>query len=211
MTSNPSAGASRGRGRPRQFDRAIALDQAMKVFWDRGFEGATFDELVSVMAISPSSFYSAFGNKEALYREAVEAYLTGPGSFFTAALSGEGSARDAFERLMAATAVAYTDPTDPAGCMVSLAGLHDAPERAEIGEFMRDVRRRARDLMKKRLVEGVTAGELASDTDIAQLADYFETVFRGMAVRARDGADRQTLEKTGMMAFGAWPVAEDRI
>jgi AcrR family transcriptional regulator len=207
MTEVQQTSPSRGRGRPRQFDRDLALGHAMRVFWDRGYEGATFDELIAAMAISPSSFYNAFGSKEALYREAVETYLTGPGGFFVSALGGEGTALDAFRRLMLSTAKAYTDPTDPSGCMVSLSAVHNVPEHAEVREFMRTVRARAKKLMKDRLVKGVSDGELASDTDVAQLAEFFETVFRGMAVRARDGADRRTLEKTGAIALDAWPAS----
>ncbi|KQO56559.1 TetR family transcriptional regulator [Methylobacterium sp. Leaf111] len=205
MTIKGESPTSRGRGRPRLFDRTAALDRAMRVFWDRGYEGATFDELIAVMGVSPSSFYNAFGNKEALYREAVGAYLTGPGGFFPKALTGGGSARDAFARLMMATAAAYTDDTGPAGCMISLAGLHDAPERADLRDFMRDVRGRSLALMVDRLDEGVRNGDLPEGTDLAQIAEFFETVFRGMAVRARDGADRGMLEKTGVMALDAWP------
>lgn len=207
MTEIQQVPPSRGRGRPRLFDRNHALGRAMRVFWDRGYEGATFDDLIAAMAISPSSFYNAFGNKQTLYREAVEAYLTGPGGFFVKALSGEGTARDAFVRLMRATAVAYTDTTDPAGCMISLSGLHNIPDHAEVQDFMRTARARAKNLMEERLAEGVRVGELKSDTDVAQLADFFETVFRGMAVRARDGADRRTLEKTAAIALEAWPAS----
>ena len=205
MTIKDGSQTSRGRGRPRLFDRAAALDRAMRVFWDRGYEGATFDELIAAMGVSPSSFYNAFGNKEALYREAVGAYLTGPGGFFPNALAGGGSARDAFARLMTATAATYTDDMGPAGCMISLAGLHDAPERADLRDFMREVRGRSLALMVERLDEGVRNGDLPKGTDVAQIADFFETVFRGMAVRARDGADRGMLEKTGIMALDAWP------
>ena len=205
MTIKGETQTSRGRGRPRLFDRTAALDRAMRVFWDRGYEGATFDELIAAMGVSPSSFYNAFGNKEDLYREAVGAYLTGPGGFFPAALAGEGSAKDAFARLMMATAAAYTDETGPTGCMISLAGLHDAPERADLCGFMREVRGRSRTLMVERLDEGVRNGDLPEGTDVAQVAEFFETVFRGMAVRARDGADRNLLEKTGFMALDAWP------
>ena len=205
MTTKVESQTPRGRGRPRLFDRTAALDRAMRVFWDRGYEGTTFDELITAMGLSPSSFYNAFGNKEALYREAVGAYLTGPGGFFPKALAGEGSARDAFARLMMATAAAYTDDTGPAGCMISLAGLHDAPERADLRDFMRDVRGRSLALMVERLDEGVRNGDLPEGTDLAQIAEFFETVFRGMAVRARDGADRETLEKIGVMALDAWP------
>ncbi len=205
MTTKGETQSSRGRGRPRLFDRTAALDRAMRVFWDRGYEGATFDELIAAMGVSPSSFYNAFGNKEALYREAVGAYLTGPGGFFPAALAGEGSAKDAFARLMMATAAAYTDATGPAGCMISLAGLHDTPERADLHGFMREVRGQSLALMVERLDEGVRSGDLPEGTDVAQVAEFFETVFRGMAVRARDGADRSMLEKTGVMALDAWP------
>lgn len=197
--------ASKARGRPRLFDRTAALNQAMRVFWDRGYEGATFDELIAVMGLSPSSFYNAFGSKEALYREAIGAYLTGPGGFFPKALAGGGPAKDAFERLMMATAAAYTDEVGPAGCMISLAGLHDAPDRADFRDFMREVRGRSRTLMIERLDEGVRNGDLPEGTDVAQIAEFFETVFRGLAVRARDGADRETLEKIGVMALDAWP------
>ena len=77
--------------------------------------------------------------------------------------------------------------------------------RADLRDFMREVRGRSLALMVERLDEGVRNGDLPKGTDVAQIADFFETVFRGMAVRARDGADREMLEKTGVMALDAWP------
>jgi len=52
------------------FDRAVALQVAQKLFWERGYEGTSFDELIAAMGISASSFYNSFGSKEALYCEA---------------------------------------------------------------------------------------------------------------------------------------------
>jgi len=60
--------SKRTRGRPKSFDRAAALHQAVELFWERGYEGASFDDLIAAMGISPSSFYNAFGSKERLYR-----------------------------------------------------------------------------------------------------------------------------------------------
>src|SRR5260370_22909991 len=65
----------RGRGRLRLFDRTDAIQQAMVLFWDRGYEGTTFDDLIGAMKLSPSSFYHDFGSKERLYREALDYYL----------------------------------------------------------------------------------------------------------------------------------------
>ena len=63
------------RGRPASFDRDEALERAMEMFWERGYEGTTLEDFQAAMGgISPTSFYHAFGSKEALFRQAVEKY-----------------------------------------------------------------------------------------------------------------------------------------
>src|SRR5512138_3569574 len=62
------------RGRPRSFDRDAALDAAVKVFWSRGYEGASLAELTEAMGINPPSLYAAFGDKEGLFLEAAARY-----------------------------------------------------------------------------------------------------------------------------------------
>ena len=63
-------------GRPRGFDRDEAITQAMHLFWEHGYEGASLAVLRHAMGdISSASFYAAFGSKEALYRETLERYL----------------------------------------------------------------------------------------------------------------------------------------
>ena len=79
MTTQVTETQRRARGRPTNFDRSVALQQAMKLFWERGYEGASFDELTAAMGISASSFYNSFGSKERLYQEATEAYRAAAG------------------------------------------------------------------------------------------------------------------------------------
>src|SRR5580704_15142565 len=73
-------------GRPRAFDVDKALDRALKVFWSKGYEGASLPELTRAMRINRPSLYAAFGNKESLFRKALDRYQTGPMSFLTQAL-----------------------------------------------------------------------------------------------------------------------------
>ena len=65
----------------------------MKLFWERGYEGTSFDDLVATMGISPSSFYYSFGCKERLYQEATEAYMARSGEWFGGALGAAPVAR----------------------------------------------------------------------------------------------------------------------
>ena len=127
MATEVSDTLRRARGRPRNFDRSDALQQAMKLFWERGYEGASFDDLTAAMGISPSSFYNSFGSKERLYQEATEAYMACAGKWFADELQADTDAKTAFHRLLTAAAREFTQNDLPAGCMISLAGTACSP------------------------------------------------------------------------------------
>ena len=61
-------------GRPRGFDEDAALEAAMRVFWEKSYEGATIGDLTEAMGINRSSIYAAFGDKEAVFRRVMERY-----------------------------------------------------------------------------------------------------------------------------------------
>ena len=81
------------RGRPLSFDRDAALETAMHVFWERGYEAASISDLTSAMGITPPSLYTAFGDKEQLFLEAIERYALGYGNISARALREETTAR----------------------------------------------------------------------------------------------------------------------
>jgi AcrR family transcriptional regulator len=196
----------RRRGRPQLFDRQDALNEAMKLFWERGYEGTSFSDLIAAMGISPSTFYNSFGSKEELFVEAVQHYMTGPGGErVTKILSGPDDTRTAFERLLEAAAFDFTSPNYPAGCMISLAGTHVPPDLQSVRDTMVKFRANFEQMMEDRLRRGVQTGDLAPDTDVTELASFFGTVFRGIAVQARDGKSRQHLLDLGRIAMRVWP------
>lgn len=206
MTPKKTTPVRRGRGRPQAFDREQALCAAMHLFWDRGYEGTSFDDLTAAMGISPSSFYNAFGSKERLYQEATDAYLKAAHTWFSDILHGATDTRTTFENLMVAAATEFTREDLPAGCMISVSGTQCAPAQARLRELMAQQRAQSEAAMAERLQQGVAEGDLPADTDVEGLAAFFGSLARGMALQARDGVSREKLLEIGRIGMQAWPA-----
>jgi len=202
-------GTKRGRGRPPVFDRDAALEKAMKLFWERGYQGTSFDDLIAAMGISASSFYNSFGSKEELYCEATQSYLVSSGRWFFGILNDESTdTRTAFSRLFAATAEEFTRGDHPPGCMISLACTHTPPALTSIREMMVEHRAFSESVMAVRIRKGIANGDVPENTDVDMLAAYFSAVAKGLAVQARDGASREKLAEIGRLAMRAWPAGK---
>jgi AcrR family transcriptional regulator len=197
----------RGRGRPSTFDRTEALREAMKLFWDRGYEGTSFDDLVACMGISPSSFYNTFGSKEQLYREVTDHFLHDAMKWIKGALNEEGAdTRTAVSHLLRSAADEFTHEDLPRGCMISLHGTHQSPDLTPIREMMSDHRASSEVYLAERIRKGMADGDMPPHTDVEGLAAYIHTIVRGLAVLARDGASRERLQHIGEIAMQAWPA-----
>jgi AcrR family transcriptional regulator len=196
----------RARGRPRNFDRSVALQQAMKLFWERGYEGATFDDLTAAMGISASSFYNAFGSKEHLYQEATEAYMEAAGQWFAGELNADTDTKTAFHRLLSAAAREFTRIDLPTGCMISLACTQVPPALACLRDTMAGHREAAQSAMAARIQRGIDEGDVPKDTDVEALAAFYSTLSRGLALQARDGASRAQLQAIVEIGMRAWPA-----
>src|ERR1700760_1452712 len=206
ITGKKGEESKRGRGRPVVFDRDCALNRAMKLFWERGYEGTSFDELIAAMGISASSFYNSFGSKEALYCEATQSYLQWAGQWFFAILNDPSTdTKTAFARLFEATAEEFTRGDHPLGCMISLAGTHCSPGMSNIRDMMAEHRAFSESAMAERIRKGIASGDMPRETDCDMLAAYMSAVARGLAVQARDGASRAKLSEIGRLAMRAWP------
>src|ERR1700704_2217328 len=86
-------------GRPRSFDLDKALDAAMQVFWQKGYEGASLSDLTHAMGVNRPSLYAAFGDKETLFRKALDRYTKGPAAYVREALK-QPTARAVTQQLL---------------------------------------------------------------------------------------------------------------
>ncbi|MET9294730.1 TetR/AcrR family transcriptional regulator [Streptomyces sp. NPDC003077] len=196
--------ATKQRGRPRSFDRETALEQAMRAFWEHGYEAVSISDLTEAMGIKAPSLYAAFGDKRTLFEEAIEAYVRDFGGFVLRALEEEPTARAAASRFLHEAATKYTLPGHPHGCMVITAAA--GTERSgDVAQGIRARREEHAERIERRIRADMASGELPADTDARALAAYCVTVLNGMSQQSREGADRATLEKIADLAMGAWP------
>ncbi len=194
------------RGRPRAFDRQIALRRAMEVFWEHGYEGTSMTDLTAAMGINSPSLYAAFGGKEELFRAAVGLYGETEGGLTDRALREEPTARAAIEAMLRDNAVAYSTGNGPRGCMIVLAGSTYTTRSESVRDFLIEQRAETVGQVTARLVRGVVEGDLTGGIDTAMVADFYTTVLYGLSIRARDGASTVDLNKIIDGALAGWPA-----
>jgi AcrR family transcriptional regulator len=182
----------RPRGRPRGYDPDEALAQAMGAFWDAGYAATSLDDLSEATGMNRPSLYAAFGDKQAIYLKAIARYRAGPA--LREALTG-GTLREALTRAYrAALAVYLAGEQGQRGCFVIGTAATEAVAnpvvRAEVATVLREVD----EAYENRIRQAQAAGELPADADPASLAAIASAVLHSLAVRARAGEKRRSLE-----------------
>lgn len=197
--------ASRGRGRPRAFDREVALAAATRLFWTKGYEATSITDLMNAMGIGSPSLYAAFGSKEALYAEALQHYRQNFEGLVWANFQSVGTAREAVECLLRDSAAALTGSLCdiPTGCMVTLSPVA-SEGHVELGKQVRAARNLVLERLEERIRKAVADGELRSDTDARALARYIQSIQHGMSIQARDGVSRAELELVADLFMDSW-------
>jgi AcrR family transcriptional regulator len=192
-------------GRPREFSEAEALDRAMRVFWEKGYEGTSVDDLTAAMRINRSSLYSTFGDKETLFRRVIERYKAGPMAFIAAAFQ-KPNARQVIEWLLRSTARFLSDATHPRGCLSLQGGLTCGTGAERAIETMVNWRNHAQTRLEKRMQRAQAEGDLPRDISPKDLTRYVMIVVSGLAVQAANGAGGAELNRAVELALRSMPV-----
>src|SRR6202163_3186701 len=159
---------ARALGRPRSFETGEALDAAMKVFWCKGYEGASLSDLTKAMGINRPSLYAAFGDKESLFRKVLDRYDSGPAGYVREALN-QPTARAVVERLMEGAAELGTASSNPRGCLFVQSALPCGYNEAGIRSDL-ILRGEAEETpVRRRLKRPQVQGNLAPDATPADL------------------------------------------
>jgi AcrR family transcriptional regulator len=191
-------------GRPRAFDVDRALEAALRVFWEKGYEGTAISDLTAAMAINRPSIYATFGNKEALFRKALDRYCSRAAKYLSEAM-GEPTARAVAQRLLSEAANVLTSSRNPGGCLLVQGALACGNDAQPIKKELISRRAEAQSMLRKRFERALKDCDLPSDASPSHLARYVLAVTYGMAVHAAGGASRASLQNVIDLSLQAWP------
>src|ERR1700736_3257693 len=186
-----------------------ALDLALDVFWRKGYEGTTLQDLTRAMGINRPSLYAAFGSKEELFRKALDRYAEGPAAYVREALN-EPTARAVAERLLGGALDLVADRRNPRGCLAVQGALACGEAAESVRRELISRREAGEAALRRRLTCAKSTGDLPPDSKPADLARYITTVVNGMSVQAAGGATRAELRRVAQTALQAWPTSGDR-
>lgn len=185
----------RPRGRPRTFDRDETLDAAVMVFWEKGYEGSSIDDLTEAMGIKRPSLYATFGSKRDLFIAAIDRYAAthGRGSFDP--LRDDSDTRRAVATLFETNICRATERGKPRGCLIACVATEAAETDPSLRKKLSGMYARADASIAERFRANREAGSFPAEHDPDGLARMVLSVIYGIRVRARAGATRKELRQ----------------
>ena len=182
--------------RTKQFDETQALVSAMRVFWEKGYEGTSIHDLEQAMGLNRTSIYNTFGNKRAIFNRVMSCYKESVMASLFAELDNAPDIREGVRRLLNAALDIHFDKDNPGGCLVVLSvlesGQHDAESQLAMQQTLQDLKT----ALQARLSKAKKAGELAKDIDVGSTATTISTTMTGMMVMGKANFTRASLKKT---------------
>jgi AcrR family transcriptional regulator len=197
-------------GRPRAFDRDDAVDQAMQLFWQHGYDSTSLALLKAELGggISAPSFYAAFGSKEALFDECVQRYLATFAQVTECLWDETLPSRQAIETALRQSARMQCDDGHPRGCMVTLGVMSaPSPENARVVEALTQSRARTRAGIVACVERGISEGHLPEQTAAVAMATVFDSFLQGISILARDDTALAVIDAAIGQVMLTWDIS----
>ncbi|QHM95338.1 MULTISPECIES: TetR/AcrR family transcriptional regulator [Kosakonia] len=206
MTSEVSSCTKKSRGRPKVFDREAALDKAMTLFWQHGYEATSLSDLVEATGAKAPTLYAEFTNKEGLFRAVLDRYITRFARQHEAQLlCEEKSVESALRDYFTAVAKCFTSTDTPAGCFMINTSATLAASSQAIANTIKSRHAQQEETLRQFLTARQLRGEIPQTVDTLSLAQFLGCILQGMSISAREGASCEKLLQIIQTTLRLWP------
>jgi len=168
----------------------------MLVFWEKGYEGTSIQDLEDAMGMKRTSIYNAFGNKREIFQRVMACYKESVMAELLIAMDTAPDIREGIRRLLNAALDIHFDKDNPGGCLVVLSVLESDQLDAQSRDQMQQTIHELKTSLQTRLTRAKKAGELPQDLDAAATATTIATAMTGMMVMGKANFTRAALKKT---------------
>jgi AcrR family transcriptional regulator len=190
------------RGRPREFDVEEALAAALRVFWQKGYDGASLTDLTEAMGITRPSLYAAFGNKEGLFKQALDLYEKEKLAYVRRALEAP-TGRGVAQRMLDGTIENIT--SECRGCLGVMTSVQCSNRDSPIRDDVSARAQTARSAIVERMQRAIDAGDFTIPVEAEAMTRYLIALMQGISVQAGAGASREELQNVAEAALAIWP------
>ncbi|HDY83121.1 MAG: hypothetical protein DRQ45_02625 [Gammaproteobacteria bacterium] len=182
--------------RTKQFDERQALVSAMLVFWEKGYEATSINDLEQAMGLKRTSIYNTFGNKSAIFERVMSCYKESVMAALFVELDSAPDIREGVRRMLNGALDIHFDEDNPGGCLVVLSivesGQHDEQSQASMQQTIQELK----SALQKRLSKAKRNGELSKQLDAGATATTIATTMAGMMVLGKANFTKASLKKT---------------
>ncbi|WP_373276300.1 TetR/AcrR family transcriptional regulator [Sphingomonas agri] len=194
------------RGRPREFCVDAALARALEVFWSKGYDGASLNDLTDAMGINRPSMYAAFGNKEELFKKALDLYEREKMAYIGRALD-QPTARLVAETMLRGAIDVACGGDQPHGCLRVINSVACSPEAGSIRHEIVERGKAGRASLAARFERAKAEGDIPDHVDPQGLTGVLVAMLQGISLQASQGAPREELERLADTSLSLWPSA----
>ncbi|WP_248925119.1 TetR/AcrR family transcriptional regulator [Paenibacillus hamazuiensis] len=180
-------------GRPREFKDTAVVDAAMEVFWERGFEASSTEELCERTGLGRGSLYNAFGSKHALFQKALGRYQEIGIQAQVEILQHPGPVKDRLRALMEFAIEQDFNGTQRRGCMAVNAAIERGSKDAAVARLVGGHVARLEQALCHVIALGQRSGEIVSARPALELARFFLSSYYGLRVLGKVVEDQNVL------------------
>ncbi len=189
----PLAEPAAAPGRPREFDIADAVSDAMHVFWTHGYHATSLTDLLEGTGLSRGSLYKAFGDKKSLFLRALQCYAEAGLKELGDTLAAPGSAKAAIRAALTIYVPLSAGHTGQRGCMVMATAAEMLPHDPEVSARVQDTFRQIQALLAAAVKRGQRAGEIPTHQRADDLARFLVCQIEGMRLLGKVGSTARNM------------------
>lgn len=180
--------------RTKDFDENKVLNKAIEIFWHKGYNGTSMQDLVDGLGISRSSLYDTYGDKHTLFIRALESYQSiGSAKICTIINSGGPVKKTMKELLELITGELLVDQKHK-GCFMVNAEVEVAPHDPEVSKMVCHNDLQVEEALYTVIKKGQENGEITNRQDARALARFTFNTIKGLRVTAKSTTDKTMFE-----------------